>query len=62
VKASGRALYQRHPWLAQIMSFTLPLVSPRLMAHGEWAMRADQEPLPYGRVMISSRWPFGSSK
>jgi DNA-binding transcriptional regulator YhcF (GntR family) len=34
------ALYQRHPWLAQIMSFTRPLVSPRLMAHGEWAMRA----------------------
>lgn len=34
------ALYQRHPWLAQIMSFTRPLLSPRLMAHGEWAMRA----------------------
>jgi AcrR family transcriptional regulator len=34
------AIYQRHPWLAQIMSFTRPLPSPRMMAHSEWVMRA----------------------
>jgi DNA-binding transcriptional regulator YhcF (GntR family) len=34
------AMYRRHPWLAQIMSFTRPLLSPRAMAHGEWVMRA----------------------
>jgi DNA-binding transcriptional regulator YhcF (GntR family) len=33
------AMYRRHPWLAQIMSFTRPLLSPRAMAHGEWVMR-----------------------
>jgi DNA-binding transcriptional regulator YhcF (GntR family) len=34
------AMYRQHPWLAQIMSFTRPLLSPRAMAHGEWVMRA----------------------
>ena len=34
------AMYQRHPWLAQITSFTRPLPAPRAMAHTEWVMRA----------------------
>ena len=34
------ALYRRHPWLAQAVSFTRPLLVPRAMAHTEWAMRA----------------------
>jgi DNA-binding GntR family transcriptional regulator len=34
------AMYRRHPWLAQAMSFTRPLLAPRAMAHTEWAMRA----------------------
>lgn len=34
------AMYQRHPWLAQITSFTRPLPAPRAMAHPEWVMRA----------------------
>jgi DNA-binding transcriptional regulator YhcF (GntR family) len=34
------AVYRRHPWLAQAMSFTRPLLAPRAMAHTEWAMRA----------------------
>jgi DNA-binding transcriptional regulator YhcF (GntR family) len=34
------AVYRRHPWLAQAVSFTRPLLSPRAMAHTEWAMQA----------------------
>jgi DNA-binding transcriptional regulator YhcF (GntR family) len=34
------SVYRRHPWLAQAMSFTRPLLAPRAMAHTEWAMRA----------------------
>ena len=34
------AMYQRHPWLAQAISFTRPLLAPRAMAHSEWMMRA----------------------
>jgi DNA-binding transcriptional regulator YhcF (GntR family) len=34
------AMYRRHPWLAQAVSFTRPLLSPRAMAHTEWAMQA----------------------
>ncbi|MFC7534866.1 TetR/AcrR family transcriptional regulator C-terminal domain-containing protein [Actinoplanes sp. GCM10030250] len=34
------AMYRRHPWLAQAVSFTRPLLAPRAMAHTEWAMRA----------------------
>jgi DNA-binding transcriptional regulator YhcF (GntR family) len=33
------ALYRRHPWLAQAVSFTRPLLAPNAMAHTEWAMR-----------------------
>ncbi|MEU0480555.1 TetR/AcrR family transcriptional regulator C-terminal domain-containing protein [Streptosporangium sp. NPDC006013] len=34
------ALYHRHPWLAQLTSFTRPLPTPNAMAQAEWAMRA----------------------
>ncbi|YCK38124.1 TetR/AcrR family transcriptional regulator C-terminal domain-containing protein [Actinomadura sp. ATCC 39365] len=34
------AMYQRHPWLAQAISFTRPLLAPRAMVHSEWMMRA----------------------
>jgi DNA-binding transcriptional regulator YhcF (GntR family) len=34
------AMYRRQPWLAQAVSFTRPLLSPRAMAHTEWAMQA----------------------
>ncbi|MEU5869683.1 TetR/AcrR family transcriptional regulator C-terminal domain-containing protein [Nonomuraea sp. NPDC047529] len=34
------AMYQRHPWLAQAVSFTRPLLAPRAMVHSEWVMRA----------------------
>jgi DNA-binding transcriptional regulator YhcF (GntR family) len=33
-------MYRRHPWLAQAVSFTRPLLAPHAMAHTEWAMRA----------------------
>ncbi|AGZ43582.1 TetR/AcrR family transcriptional regulator C-terminal domain-containing protein [Actinoplanes friuliensis] len=33
-------MYRRHPWLAQAVSFTRPLLAPRAMAHTEWTMRA----------------------
>ncbi|MER6582200.1 TetR/AcrR family transcriptional regulator C-terminal domain-containing protein [Nonomuraea sp. NPDC001023] len=34
------AMYRRHPWLAQAVSFTRPLLAPRAMVHSEWMMRA----------------------
>lgn len=34
------AMYRRHPWLAQAISFTRPLLSPAAMAHTEWMLRA----------------------
>ncbi|MEU7904797.1 TetR/AcrR family transcriptional regulator C-terminal domain-containing protein [Actinoplanes sp. NPDC049118] len=34
------AIYRRHPWLAQAMSFTRPLLAPHAMAHTEWTMQA----------------------
>jgi DNA-binding transcriptional regulator YhcF (GntR family) len=34
------AMYRRHPWLAQAVSFTRPLLAPRAMAHTEWTMQA----------------------
>jgi DNA-binding transcriptional regulator YhcF (GntR family) len=34
------SMYRRHPWLAQAVSFTRPLLAPRAMAHSEWTMRA----------------------
>ncbi|WP_248962957.1 TetR/AcrR family transcriptional regulator C-terminal domain-containing protein [Sphaerisporangium perillae] len=34
------ALYRRHPWLAQVMSFTRPLLSRNALVHSEWLMRA----------------------
>ncbi|MEV0809313.1 TetR/AcrR family transcriptional regulator C-terminal domain-containing protein [Micromonospora sp. NPDC050200] len=34
------AMYQRHPWLAQVVSLTRPLLAPHAIAHTEWAMRA----------------------
>ncbi|GAA3938160.1 TetR/AcrR family transcriptional regulator C-terminal domain-containing protein [Actinoplanes auranticolor] len=34
------SMYRRHPWLAQAVSFTRPLLAPRAMAHTEWTMRA----------------------
>lgn len=33
------AMYRRHPWLAQAVSFTRPLPAPHAMAHTEWTMR-----------------------
>jgi len=33
-------MYREHPWLAQAVSFTRPLLAPNAMAHTEWAMRA----------------------
>jgi AcrR family transcriptional regulator len=34
------AMYRRHTWLAQAVSFTRPLPAPHAMAHTEWTMRA----------------------
>jgi AcrR family transcriptional regulator len=34
------AMYRRHTWLAQAVSFTRPLLAPNAMAHTEWAMQA----------------------
>ncbi|MEU8301775.1 TetR/AcrR family transcriptional regulator C-terminal domain-containing protein [Micromonospora sp. NPDC048909] len=34
------AMYQRHPWLAHVVSFTRPLLTPHAIAHTEWTMRA----------------------
>lgn len=34
------SMYRQHPWLAQAISFTRPLLAPRAMAHTEWTMRA----------------------
>jgi DNA-binding transcriptional regulator YhcF (GntR family) len=34
------AMYRRHTWLAQAVSFTRPLSAPHAMAHTEWTMRA----------------------
>ena len=34
------AMYRRHPWLAQAISFTRPLLAPHAMAHTEWTMWA----------------------
>jgi DNA-binding transcriptional regulator YhcF (GntR family) len=34
------AMYRRHTWLAQAVSFTRPLLAPNAMAHTEWVMRA----------------------
>lgn len=33
-------IYRRHPWLAQVMSFTRPPLIPNGMAHTDWTMRA----------------------
>lgn len=41
LEASARlqwALYRRHPWLAKVMSFTRPLISPNALALMEWTM------------------------
>ncbi|RJL22594.1 TetR/AcrR family transcriptional regulator C-terminal domain-containing protein [Bailinhaonella thermotolerans] len=34
------AIYRRHPWLAQAMSFTRPLLTPHAMLHTEWQLAA----------------------
>ncbi|NUT39534.1 MAG: GntR family transcriptional regulator [Thermoactinospora sp.] len=34
------ATYRRHPWLAQVISFTRPMFARAGMAHTEWALRA----------------------
>jgi DNA-binding transcriptional regulator YhcF (GntR family) len=34
------AMYRRHTWLAQAISFTRPLLAPNAMAHTEWVMRS----------------------
>ncbi|GID32847.1 TetR/AcrR family transcriptional regulator C-terminal domain-containing protein [Paractinoplanes brasiliensis] len=34
------SMYRRHPWLAQAVSFTRPLLAPHAMAHTEWTMRS----------------------
>ena len=36
-------MYRRHPWIAEAVSFTRPLLAPNAMAHTEWAMRALDE-------------------
>ncbi|WP_245924003.1 TetR/AcrR family transcriptional regulator [Paractinoplanes atraurantiacus] len=36
------SMYRDHPWLAQAVSFTRPLLAPHAMAHTEWTMRALQ--------------------
>ncbi|MFJ6197284.1 TetR/AcrR family transcriptional regulator C-terminal domain-containing protein [Micromonospora sp. NPDC092111] len=33
-------MYRRHPWLAHVVSFTRPLLTPHAIAHTEWTMRA----------------------
>lgn len=33
-------MYQRHLWLAQVVSFTRPMALPNAMEHTEWMMRA----------------------
>ncbi|MFF0468800.1 TetR/AcrR family transcriptional regulator C-terminal domain-containing protein [Micromonospora zamorensis] len=34
------SIYQRHPWLAQVISLTRPLMAPHAVAHTEWALHA----------------------
>ncbi|WP_328421406.1 TetR/AcrR family transcriptional regulator C-terminal domain-containing protein [Micromonospora sp. NBC_00389] len=34
------SMYRRHPWLAQVVSLTRPLMAPHAVAHTEWALRA----------------------
>jgi len=34
------AIYRRHLWAVQVVSFTRPLLVPSAMAHTEWALRA----------------------
>ncbi|MCO1613180.1 TetR/AcrR family transcriptional regulator C-terminal domain-containing protein [Micromonospora sp. CPM1] len=34
------AMYRRHTWLAEAVSFTRPLPAPHAMVHTEWMMRA----------------------
>ncbi|WP_066362200.1 TetR/AcrR family transcriptional regulator C-terminal domain-containing protein [Herbidospora mongoliensis] len=34
------SMYRRHPWLAQVVSLTRPLLAPNAIAHTEWTMRA----------------------
>ena len=33
------AMYRRHPWLAEAVSFRKPLLSPHVAGHTEWAVR-----------------------
>ena len=33
-------IYRRHPWLAQAMSFTRPILTPHTLAHSEWGLAA----------------------
>lgn len=49
------AMYRRHVWLAQAVSFTRPLLAPHAMAHTEWAMRAlDGHGLDGPRVFLTA--------
>ncbi|WP_410814750.1 TetR/AcrR family transcriptional regulator C-terminal domain-containing protein [Micromonospora sp. 067-2] len=34
------SIYRRHPWLAQVISLTRPVMAPHAVAHTEWALRA----------------------
>ncbi|WP_416966669.1 TetR/AcrR family transcriptional regulator C-terminal domain-containing protein [Streptomyces sp. 4F14] len=34
------ALYRRHPWLAHLTSLNRPLLTPGVIAHGEWLLSA----------------------
>jgi AcrR family transcriptional regulator len=34
------AMYQMHPWLAQVISFTRPEPTPHALPHTEWTLRA----------------------
>ncbi|MCA2219370.1 TetR/AcrR family transcriptional regulator C-terminal domain-containing protein [Jidongwangia harbinensis] len=54
------AMYRRHPWLAQAVSFTRPLPAPHAMAHTEWTMQSldghglDQETLFVAAVTMAN--------
>jgi DNA-binding transcriptional regulator YhcF (GntR family) len=34
------SIYRRHPWAAEVMSFTRPPMAPHAMAHTEWVLAA----------------------
>jgi hypothetical protein len=49
------AMYRRHTWLAQAVSFTRPRLAPHAMAHTEWTMRAlDGHGLSARRIFLTA--------